>query len=91
VPVPDTSSTLGKVLVGPMKKRLDVSANRFQMEQPDQTSWWNILVSVVAVLVLFGTLPFLWNGTEIQTRLGQMLSIVGLGVVLKWGYWRNRR
>jgi protein-S-isoprenylcysteine O-methyltransferase Ste14 len=91
VPVPDRSSDVREVLVGAVKKRREVSLNRFRMEQPDRTAWRNILVSVVACLVLFGTLPFLWGGTEIETRSGQLLSLVGLGVILKWGYWRNRR
>jgi hypothetical protein len=73
----------------PAKKRLGVSSNRFRIEQPDRTAWWNVVVSVVAVLVLIGTLPFLSNGTEIETRFGPLLSLVGLGVILKWGYWRN--
>jgi len=68
-----------------------VKTPRPEQTQPDRTARWNILVSVMAVFILLATTPFLFNGTELEVRCGQLLSLIGLGVVLKWGYWRNRR
>ena len=79
------------MLVDTTPNRPDVARNRFRIEQPNRTAWWNILVSIVAVLVVLGTLPFFWSGTDLEQRFGRLLGLVGLVVVLKWGYWRNRR
>lgn len=57
----------------------------------DRTAWWNKLVSLVACLVVVGTLPVLAGGSDIKIQIGRLLSVLGFAVVLKWGYWRNRR
>lgn len=78
-----------------LEKALPVSRNAGGRSrwtsQPDRRAWWNKLISVLVALVVVGIVPFFLGGDETRVTIGRLLAVIALVVVLRWGYWRNRR